>query len=97
MRGANKSVQHLNYKYFNNFLWPRDSRAAFEAAQFRPPAARDSLVGSGPRYQICRTFLHIARVKKHTYVRELHAIQKTHGHARIARVERAILACPFVF
>ena len=46
MRGANKSVQDLNYKYFNNFLWPRDSPAALEAARFRPPAARDS-VGTG--------------------------------------------------
>ena len=43
MRGANKSVQDLNYKYFNNFFWPRNSRAAFEAARFRPPAARDSV------------------------------------------------------
>ena len=34
--------------------------------------------------RFCRTFLHVARVRKHTDMRELHA--KTHGHSRIARV-----------
>ena len=39
-------------------------------------------VGSGPRYQI----------SSHVFARC--ASQKTHGHARIALVSRAILACP---
>ena len=47
-------------------------------------------------YDLRHTFLHVARVRKHTDMRELHAFQKTHGHARtrfacnarIARVSR---------
>ena len=39
-------------------------------------------------YDLCHTILHIQRVKKHT--------DKV-LHARIARVSRAILACPCVF
>ena len=46
MRWANKSVQDLNYNFFFNFfLCPRDSRAAFESALF---AARDSVGTLGP-------------------------------------------------
>ena len=58
---------------------------------------------SGPRYMICVTlFFHVAavaRIKKNTDMRESHAkrVQKTHGHARIARVSRAILTCRCVF
>ena len=42
---------------------------------------------------------YVERVRKHTDMRELHAFesQKTHGHASIARVSRAILACQCVF
>ena len=39
-------------------------------------------------YQLCHTFLHVARVRKHTAVWESHA---KHGHARIAREARAIM------
>ena len=37
-------------------------------------------------YDLCHTFLHVARVRKLTDMLELHASQKTHGHARISRV-----------
>ena len=50
-------------------------------------------VGGGPRYMIFfHTFMHVARVRKHTDMRdsELHA-------KRIARETRAILTCPSVF
>ena len=30
-------------------------------------------------YDLCHTFLHVVRVRKHTDMRELHAFQKTHG------------------
>ena len=42
-------------------------------------------------------FWHVVQVRKHTDMPELHASQKTHGHARIARVSGVILACPCVF
>ena len=53
-------------------------------------------------YDLCHTFLHVARVRTHTDMRELHVSetclsQKTHRHARITRISRAILACPCVF
>ena len=45
-------------------------------------------------YDLCHTFLHVARVRKHTDMQELHAKQKTHRHARIARETHA---CQCIF
>ena len=51
---------------------------------FKLAADKQWALGSGPRYQIL----------SHIFARC--ASQKTHEHARIARVLRAILACPCV-
>ena len=61
-------------------------------------------IGSGPRYQcirFCRTFLHVAQVRKHTDMREMHAKCKNtrtcEKCTRFACILRAFLACPCVF
>ena len=42
---------------------------------------------------LCHTFLHVARVRKHTDMRELYAFRVQFSHA----LSRAILTCPCVF
>ena len=44
-------------------------------------------------YDLCHTFLHIARVKKPTAMRESRASQKTFCHARIARDSSMAVGC----
>ena len=34
-------------------------------------------------YDLCRTFLHVARVRKHTDMREFHAFRAQFSHVRI--------------
>ena len=46
------------------------------------PSLQPWVLGSGPRYMICVTLFCTLRESK------------THGHARFARISRAILACP---
>ena len=52
-------------------------------------------VGSGPRYMICVTLFCTLRESENT--RTCENCTRNHGHARIARVLRAILSCPCAF
>ena len=48
-------------------------------------------------YDLCHTFLHVARVRKHTDMRELHVFRVQFSHVRVFSDLRAIIACPCVF
>ena len=48
-------------------------------------------------YDLCPTFLHVARVRKQTDMRELHAQRVQFLHVRVFSVSRAILARTCVF
>ena len=53
-------------------------------------------VGSGPRtevYDSCHTFLHVARVRKHTDMRELHAFHTDMRELHAFRVQFSHFAC----
>ena len=94
-------------------MWPLEpSCTVIAMSDHRLPVRKcndtlESRIGSGPRYMICVTlFMHVARVKKHSAMRESHAKRETFQRARNAwkvrnafctRNARAILAWPCSF